>query len=92
MNKVQDGFASIYDSYKPLTISSDRRHFASLSFVGDRMVIRPTTTDTEIVVEHSSSDSFIFRLVDQYEEPSEVLDTSQPELQQAVEADLTDTD
>jgi hypothetical protein len=62
MNKVMDGFVSVGDSYKPVLLSSDRQSYGWLSFVGDQMVLR-TNDKARIVVDHSSDDSLIFRLV-----------------------------
>lgn len=61
MNKIQDGFASIEDSYKPITLTTDRRHFASLSFVGEQVILRPGS-NAELVLEHSGPDSLVFRI------------------------------
>lgn len=63
MNKVQDGYVALSDSYKPVTISTDRKHYASISFVGDKVVIR-TGNESSFVIEHASDDSLIFKLVD----------------------------
>lgn len=41
MNKLMDGFWAGGDSFKPLRLSSDMRHSASLSFVNDQVIIRP---------------------------------------------------
>ena len=40
MNKIQDGFYAGGDSYKPLVISSDMQHMATLSFVGDKVIVK----------------------------------------------------
>lgn len=61
MNKIQDGFFAGGDSYKPLTISSDMQHMASLSFVGDQVVIRAgRNTDLEFV--HAEG-NIVFKIV-----------------------------
>ena len=62
MNKCLDGFVAFGDSYKPVTITSDRKHFAHISFVGDQIVIRPGR-NAHIVYDHAGPEGMAFQLV-----------------------------
>lgn len=63
MNKVMDGYVALNDSYKPVLISTDREHYAYISFVGEQVVIR-TSEGTNFEIDHTSHDSLIFKLVE----------------------------
>ena len=61
MDKVQDGFASFTDSHRPLNLTLDRKAFATLSFVQDRIVIR-AVRGAKIFDVRGDDDSLSFEL------------------------------
>ena len=67
MNKIQDGFYAGGDSYKPLIISSDMQHMASLSFVGDQVILR-AGNNSMLELVHAEG-NIAFKILPKAEEP-----------------------
>lgn len=61
MNKIQDGFYAGGDSYKPLVISTDRRRYASVSFVGEQVIVKGLH-GVQLSLASQSADTLIFTL------------------------------
>lgn len=63
MNKIQDGFVALGDSYQPMTVSSNRAEYARISFVGDTIVVRAIGA-AKIELLNESDDGLTFKLTD----------------------------